>query len=102
MFLISIGTDRKIFEEGSLIRKRQVEYGELFDATHIIVWNEKKKGAYQNMSIRDNVFLYPTNSKNKLFYILNTFINLFYCFFYSLRGELFSVFQGCLGNTNPK
>ncbi len=72
MFLISIGNDRKIFEEGSSVRNRQVEYGNLFDATHMIIWNEVSRGALGNTSIASNVFVYPTNSKNKLFYILDT------------------------------
>ena len=70
MFLISIGTDRKIFEEGSPVRNRQVEYGSLFDTTHIVVWNERNKGEFGLINISKNVFVHPTNSKNKLFYKL--------------------------------
>ena len=36
-----ISTDRKIFEEGSAVRARMIEYGKLFDELHIVVFTKR-------------------------------------------------------------
>jgi glycosyltransferase involved in cell wall biosynthesis/putative flippase GtrA len=72
MKVISIGTDRKLFEENSAVRQRQIEYGKFFDELHLVVftpYNEK----FQNQKLSDNVFLYPTKSKNRVLYIFDFF-----------------------------
>jgi glycosyltransferase involved in cell wall biosynthesis len=69
MKLISIGTDRKIFEEGSAVRQRMIEYGSLFDELHIIVFAKRSLGL-SGQKISDNVWIYPTNSGNKIAYII--------------------------------
>ena len=75
MKVISIGTDRKIFEEDSAVRQRQVEYGRLFERVDIIVFSKRNfQFPISNFQISDNVFVYPTNSKNKLFYIIDAFL----------------------------
>src|SRR3989344_5275546 len=66
MKLISIGTDQKIFEEGSAVQKRQIEYGKLFEESHLIIFNNKIKSVFERMNISGNVFVYPTNSKSKI------------------------------------
>lgn len=68
MKILSIGTDRKIFEKDSAVRARVLEYGGLFDELHIIVFslcslNLKKE------QIAPNVWIYPTSSSSRLFYI---------------------------------
>jgi glycosyltransferase involved in cell wall biosynthesis/putative flippase GtrA len=74
MKVISIGTDRKLFEEGSAIRQRVVEYGKLFEELHVVVFTTKslKLGA-KSLKIAENVFVYATNSRNKMFYLYDAF-----------------------------
>src|SRR3989344_4269095 len=75
MKVISIGTDRKIFEEDSAVRQRQIEYGRLFERVDIIVFSKRNfQFPISNFQISGNVFVYPTNSKNKLFYIIDAFL----------------------------
>lgn len=70
MNIISIGTDRKIFETDSQVRKRIVGYGEIFDEVHIIVFSLNSFGVKEKrVNISENVFAYPTNSKSRTSYI---------------------------------
>jgi glycosyltransferase involved in cell wall biosynthesis len=74
MKILSISLDKNIFIEGSENYKRQIEYGALFDETHIIIFNKRDTNdtnGIRMMRIANNVFLYPTNSKNKWFYIFD-------------------------------
>jgi glycosyltransferase involved in cell wall biosynthesis/putative flippase GtrA len=71
MKVISIGTDRKILEEGSAVRQRMVEYGKLFDELHIVIFSLKTPGASVNVQISENVYAHPTNSKSKALYIID-------------------------------
>lgn len=81
MKVLSISTDRKIFENDSPVQKRIVEYGNMVDELNIIVFNLKNSKLQipnykqiQNLKFQipnTNVWLYPTNSKNKLFYIID-------------------------------
>ncbi|HLP43877.1 MAG TPA: glycosyltransferase [Candidatus Nanoarchaeia archaeon] len=68
MKVISIGTDRNLFKEGSAVRDRQVEYGKLFDELHIIVFTTR--GQYPpKIQLAPNVWVYATKSLSKLTYI---------------------------------
>lgn len=67
MKIISIGTDRNIFDPESAVRKRAEEYASLFDELHIIVF-AKQNDKFQITNIK-NLFIYPTNSFSKIFYI---------------------------------
>lgn len=71
MKIIQIGTDRKIFEENSAVRKRVVEYGKLFEELHIIIFSHQTP--IGSCKIAENVWVYSTNSKNKLFYVWDAF-----------------------------
>lgn len=78
MRVISIGTDGKLFEEGSAVRRRVIECGKFFDELHIIVFSTRKSqtlnSRYQinsKIQISENVFVYSTNSRNKLFYLID-------------------------------
>jgi glycosyltransferase involved in cell wall biosynthesis len=64
MIVLSIGTDRKIFEEGSHVRARMVEYGKLFTELHIIIFTLEGTG-FRKQKISDNVWIYPTKSKKR-------------------------------------
>ncbi len=66
--IISISTDRKIFEAGSDVRKRMIEYGAIFSELHIIVFSKKSLG-YTQQKIAENVWVYPTNSSSKWLYV---------------------------------
>ncbi len=83
MKILSISTDRKIFEEGSSVRQRAVEYAGLFDELHVVVFNNRfkiKDSTRPNVPIRSgrglkveqigqNCWIYPTNSWSRWFYI---------------------------------
>ncbi|MEK7180162.1 MAG: glycosyltransferase family 4 protein [Patescibacteria group bacterium] len=70
MNIISISTDRNIWQETSAVRARMIEYGQLFDSLHIIVFS-KKGHDLQLVQLSDNVWAYPTNSFNQWLYIFD-------------------------------
>jgi glycosyltransferase involved in cell wall biosynthesis/putative flippase GtrA len=79
MKVVSIGTDRKIFEKNSAVRQRMIEYGKFFEEIHIIIFSKKNfEGSIDKLSdkyqISDNVFIYPTNSISKSLYIWDAFV----------------------------
>ncbi|MDP6388060.1 MAG: glycosyltransferase [Candidatus Pacebacteria bacterium] len=61
-----LSIDKKIFDDESDIKNRMLEYGKLFDELHIIVYTHR---GFNNLKIAPNIFIYPTNSIGKLFYI---------------------------------
>jgi glycosyltransferase involved in cell wall biosynthesis len=68
MRILMISTDRGLFEEGSDVRGRHIDYGELVSELHIIVF-AKKELNLEKESIAKNVTLYPTNSSSIWRYI---------------------------------
>lgn len=73
MILISIGTERRIFDENSEVYFRILSYSKLFDEMHVIIFNTTK-----NLDVSTNVkkigeklFVYPTNSLNRWFYVFD-------------------------------
>ncbi|MDZ4225895.1 MAG: glycosyltransferase, partial [Patescibacteria group bacterium] len=69
MKVVSIGSDRKLFEEGSEVRTRAVAYAARFGELQVVVFSlrghrlmEKHEGA---------LHIYPTNSRSRLFYIFD-------------------------------
>lgn len=73
MNLISIGTDRKIFEQDSAVQQRIIEYGKIFDQLHVVVFSTNIADL-KNIKLAENIFIYPTNSKSKLLYIWDAFL----------------------------
>src|SRR3989338_550286 len=84
--LLMISTDRKIFEEGSAVQARMIEYGKLFGEIHIIIFNKKNSQFSRFLftkiedprffktktgQISKNVFVYPTSSFSKFFYVFD-------------------------------
>lgn len=67
MKVLMISTDAQIFNEGSAVRERIKEYGNLVDELHVIVFALKsphvEKGQFGKL------FLYPTNSYSKLSFV---------------------------------
>lgn len=68
MKVLSIGTDRKIFEKGSAVSLRVAEQGALFEEIHVVVFSLRHLGLRAGQ-IAPNVWVYPTNSISRLFYI---------------------------------
>lgn len=68
MRVLSIGTDRRLFEEGSAVRERQSAYAENLGELDIIVFTQ---GRTQQPQRFDTVTLNPTNSSSKLLYGLD-------------------------------
>lgn len=83
MNVLTIGSDRNLFKEGSAVRQRVVEYGRLFDELHIIVFTPKvlslhpperlktvvSRAGATRYTLSENVWIYPTNSFSRWFYI---------------------------------
>ncbi|MFH1979251.1 MAG: glycosyltransferase [Patescibacteria group bacterium] len=67
MKVLSIGSDVDLFAKNSGVRQRIVEYGSLMEELHIVVFTKK---GYKKQNF-GNVFLYPTNSKNRWFYVFD-------------------------------
>lgn len=68
MIVLSIGSDRKLFEDGSAVQVRAAAYGECFDAMHIIVFSTREHGFPTSKQIAANVWAYPTNSRSRWLY----------------------------------
>ncbi|MBI3634361.1 MAG: glycosyltransferase [Candidatus Yonathbacteria bacterium] len=69
MKVLSISLDRKVFEEGSAMRSRLLDYGRLVEEIHVIVF-AKKTGKFESQSFPPNIFLYPTNTLTRIGYML--------------------------------
>lgn len=71
MKVLMISTDRKIFENNSVVKNRIIEYGNLVEELHIIIFSGQAfNPENKTMQISNsNVWLYPTNSINRWFYI---------------------------------
>lgn len=71
MKVLSIGMDRKLFEEGSAVLERQKEYASKMEELHIIIFSLKS----HNLKFKkiDNLYLYPTNSGNRISFLLNAY-----------------------------
>ncbi|HBH71694.1 MAG: Glycosyltransferase [Parcubacteria group bacterium GW2011_GWC1_42_11] len=80
MKILSIGSDRKVFEKGSAVRSRLLDYGRLAEELHVIVFAKKSLKLQDEISrasidtarrdsAESNIFLYSTNSLGKFFHI---------------------------------
>lgn len=69
MRVLSISTDRKIFDDVSSVLSRSLQYASKMQELHIVVFSLKS----QNLERKNigNLFIYPTNSTSKLFYIFD-------------------------------
>ncbi len=70
MNILSISSDRKLFEYGSAVRSRLLEYGRLAEELHIIVFAKRSHG-FKMETFPPNIFAYPTNSANRWMYIFD-------------------------------
>ncbi len=100
MKVLMISTDRKIFEEGSAVQNRVVEYGSFVEELHVVIFSGPAYAGRQVASLtlttrvlpflyslrslkirsrkdegvkipNSNVTLYPTNSINRWFYVFD-------------------------------
>jgi len=65
--LLMISTDRKIFEQDSTVRARQIEYAKEWDEVHIIVFSKKNSNIKETV-ISKNCWAYSTQSWSKFVY----------------------------------
>jgi glycosyltransferase involved in cell wall biosynthesis len=70
MKVLSIGTDRGIFDAASTVRKRMVQYAACFGELHVIVFSTKQSG-FKKTQIAENAWVYPTQSFSRLLYIFD-------------------------------
>jgi glycosyltransferase involved in cell wall biosynthesis len=68
MKVLSVGSDRKIFEENSAVALRAVSYGQKMEALHVVVFSLASLG-FREKKLSGNVTVYPTNSISKIFYV---------------------------------
>ena len=68
MKLLSISTDRKIFDKNSAVALRQIEYAKSYEEMHIIVFSDK---SYSEISLAPNIWVYPSHSSNRWMYIFD-------------------------------
>jgi glycosyltransferase involved in cell wall biosynthesis len=76
MKILSIGTDRDLFVKNSEVRQRMIEYGNLVNEFYIIVFSRRNGNLAYNRDRKyvlsfENVRVYPTNSRNRWFYIMD-------------------------------
>jgi len=69
MKVISIGTDRNLLKRGEPGTERILDYGKLAEELHIILFCLKGLDGRDKITLANNVFVYPTSSKNKPSYI---------------------------------
>ena len=67
MKVITIGTDKKVFEEGSAVRERFLKQRELFTELHVIVFTRRSLG-FRTEQL-GNLWLYPTSSLSRWLYV---------------------------------
>lgn len=63
-----ISTDRNIFEKGSAVAQRQIEYAKSYEEVHIVVFSNKQ---FKESTLGSNIFVYPTRSSSRWFYVFD-------------------------------
>lgn len=72
MKIVSIGTDRTLFVPGSAVSKRMIEQAAVLGELHIIVFARYSLG-FETKQIDANVWVYPTNSASRWFYLFDAY-----------------------------
>lgn len=73
MKILSISSDRRVFEKGSAVRARLLDYGQLAEELHVVVFAKRSLG-FTEEKIAPNIFLYTSNSLGRICYISSTVI----------------------------
>lgn len=68
--VLDINLDRKVFEAGSAVEARMIEYGKLFEELHILTFTKSSQG-FKEKQIAPNVWVYPTSSFSRWFYVFD-------------------------------
>ncbi|PJA36593.1 MAG: hypothetical protein CO183_02670 [Candidatus Zambryskibacteria bacterium CG_4_9_14_3_um_filter_42_9] len=68
--ILSIGSDRKLFEHGNAVGERIKAYGDIVEELHIVVFALKSLGL-KEAQLSKNIWIYPTNSSSRWFYVLD-------------------------------
>ncbi len=68
--VLDINLDRKVFEPGSAVETRMIEYGKLFEELHILTLT-KSSMKFKDKQIAPNVWVYSTNSFSRWFYVFD-------------------------------
>lgn len=69
MRVLTIGSDRKLFDEGSEVRRRAEAYAARFGELHIVVFSLRSHGL--SALHHGNLHIYPTNSFSRLLYVFD-------------------------------
>lgn len=70
MHILSIGSDRKLFDQNSVVAARTIEYGKRLGHLSIIVFSLRSHSLTQ-VQLSPEVTVYPTNSKNRFMYVFD-------------------------------
>ncbi len=68
--ILNLSIDQKLFEEGSAVAQRFVEYGELFEELRVVVYT---KPGFKEKQLAPNVFVYPTNTSFKPLFFFDAY-----------------------------
>jgi len=68
MKLLMISTDKKMFEQGSEVSLRQIEYATKYEELHVIVFTPREQ---KEIFVAPNMWVYPTQSRSRWFYPLD-------------------------------
>ncbi|HBD25132.1 MAG: hypothetical protein A2566_02150 [Candidatus Zambryskibacteria bacterium RIFOXYD1_FULL_40_13] len=71
MKVLSISTDRKLFENGSPVQVRNIEYASKMKELHVVVFSLKKLGLKPQKI--GNLFIYPTSSLSRWLYVFGAY-----------------------------
>ncbi len=69
MNLLIINLDKGIFRPGSMSLANLKDYSRFFEKLFVITWTRREE---KSISFENRLFIYPTNSRSRLFYILDT------------------------------
>lgn len=70
MHVLSIGSDRKLFDAQSAVSARMVEYGKKLGSIHAIVFTLTSQG-FSKTKLSEEVTIYPTQSNSRIGYIFD-------------------------------
>lgn len=68
-----ISTDRHLLNPQSAVAKRHEEYGTFAKEIHIVLFSLKKTHTTERVRLAPNVWVYPTASRSKWFYITDAY-----------------------------
>lgn len=81
MIILSIGSDAKLFESESAVRRRLIDQASWFDEIHVIVASKNILSGNSKVNINNKLYLYPVKSNFKII----IFFKLIYIFFVTAR-----------------